>query len=61
MDTLFGLVIIFVLAILFTFCLGVLVPAVVFSVGTVAASFGILFVGLFIVTASTQAVLKSLK
>jgi hypothetical protein len=59
MQFFYGLTVLMVISILSTFCLGILAPAVVFSLSTVAASFGINLILLFLVSSATSAVLKN--
>ena len=61
METIYGLIILLIAAMLSTFCLGVLFPTVVFSLSTVAASFGINLIVMFLVAAGVNGVFKSLK
>jgi hypothetical protein len=61
MEFLYGLVILVITAILSTFCLGILAPAVVFSLSTVAASFVINLIILFLVASGVATAFKSAK
>jgi hypothetical protein len=61
MEFLYGLVILVITAILSTFCLGILAPAVVFSLSTVAASFVINLIILFLVASGAATVSKGAK
>jgi hypothetical protein len=61
MEFLYGLVILVITAILSTFCLGILAPTVVFSLSTVAASFVINLIILFLAACGVASAFKSAK
>jgi hypothetical protein len=61
MQFFYGLIILMVISILSTFCLGILAPAVVFSLSTVAASFVINLIILFLAASGVASAFKSAK
>jgi hypothetical protein len=59
MQFFYGLIILTVISIISAFCLTTIIPGAVFSIGTVAASFGINLILLFLVSVATYANLKN--